>query len=86
MCRKDVVSWTTKKLVQLALNEQKQHEIQHKVSIPELKQHDEVPVAEQGQQEVSQKLNNTEGDTSKRRNYEICRFDSLKNILNCLEC
>ena len=71
MCRTEVQSWTTKRLVQLTLDPQKQQEL---------------PLDEQRQQEeISQIPNKKETGTSNEMFFELCRFDSSDNFRNCLK-
>ena len=106
MCRTEIRSWTTKKYVQLTLDEQKQQdqvpldeqkrqdlvpldeqEQQDLVPLDEQKQQDQVPLNEQRQQEeVSQILDKKIGGNATQIFYELCRFDSTENFLNCLKC
>ena len=66
------------------LNEQRQQEDVH---LNEKRQQEDVLVDEHRQMdEVSQTPNKEEGFTSKNIFYELCRFDSLNNFLNCLKC
>ena len=80
MCRKTITSWTTKKYVQLALEDQKQEEVSLRGGQPE-----DVPLAEQRQRGVPRKLNKTGGGPSKQQHYELCRFESLNAFIICLE-
>ena len=117
MCRTEIQSWTTKKYVQLALDEQKQQDQvpldeqkqqdqvpldeqkkqdqvpldeqkqQDQVHLDEQKQQDQVPLDEQKQhEEVSQIPDRRIGDIPPQIFYELCRFDSTENFLNCLKC
>ena len=117
MCRTEIHCWTTKRLVQLTLEEQRQQEEvyldgqrqqeevtldeqgkQEKVPLDEHRQQTGVPLDKQMQQvEVSmvgqrqQELvshipNKEEAGTSKKIYYELGRFDSSDNLVNCFKC
>ena len=150
MCRTEIRCWTTKRLVELTLDEQRhleevpmdeqmkqekvpmdeqrqleevpmdeqmnQEEVpmdehrqqegvhldeqrrQKEVHLDEQRQQEEVPLYEQRQQEevnldeqrqleeVSQIPNTKERSTPSEIFYELCRFDSPANFLNCLKC
>ena len=106
MCRTEIQSWTTKKYVQLTLDEQKQQDQvpldeqmqQDQVPLDEQNQQDQVPLDEQMQQdqvpldeqkqeeEVSKIPDKKIGGIATQIFYELCRFDSTENFLNCLKC
>ena len=69
---------------QVPLDEQEQQDL---VPLDEQKQQDQDPLDEQKQQEeVSQILDKKIGGIATQLFYELCRFDSTENFLNCLKC
>ena len=66
------------------LNEHRQQEQDHPI---EQRQQDDVLMDEQRQMdEISQMPNKGKGFISKNIFYELCRFNSSDNFLNCLKC
>ena len=81
MCRTEIQCWTTKKIVQQTLDEQKRRE---EISPDELR-HEEVSEVEIRQEEVTQDAER-ENEVDGFKYCELSRFNSFDNFLNCLTC
>lgn len=100
LCRTTIHSWTTKKFVQFILDKEKQHpEISEYEQIKETEgsqvpplnegcvdlKHDKPQQGSRSDIIAGTNLGHTSNEPCETY-YELCRFDSSDNFLNCLKC